>query len=450
LPQYNGAPTLMRTLVIGFMSVWSTVVLANQPSLLDAGGVEITLGETTVRGSSFVVQLGLVPNDKPINLALGVRSLTAKTSMLEVQGNSAVSAEWGDSNTSGQQDSHQSKEIAPRQLLIELKTQQGSEIPILKLQVGKALLAAIGFSMAPKPSDLAINVSDSYYSSRSWHQPAVYTLCTGRLPLGYDLNCKSLTIRASSVSYPDRGCGKGVFCPTAGCTDVAPRGFCTKVAIEPTTAPALFDLSLTGQFVLHKWVAQLRTLSPALERQIACGKEWEQFIASHQDMPQFALLPSDTRVPLPRSDPCGAYQSSAVVFLGGVATEEIRYGGIRMNTYGRPVLVGIIPDPFPFQGQVPMRGISGGLLVVGGQSSSSWEISILRDSRVEVGSFRVGTMKQLKFDLPSSFSAIDTPPKGMHTYTLLAKGEGTSIVLNQARLYGYELHHDSRSGNELR
>ena len=409
-----------------------------------------------LRGAAFVLEMGVVRDDAPIEAQLHLRNLTDKVMNLRlVPFPIDVSTEW---IQEGAPTSKTNRRVGPKNVAvfrIKWSPTINLVVPTVRFYDADEVIAEVGLSFTAAPFEQPITTGGRYTTSA--RSRSGFYLPTGKPPVGYKLDCNSVKITARAVGDPaDWGCGKGI-----SCTNQKPcspdDGYLVMAGVALTGHEFVLDLSLTATFRLAEPSPRLRLVSDVARendsraRTTACKEDWERFLASQKAVPQFQTFPlGGDRY---RSEPCLPLQSSYM----GAATVNVKYrewtdmlyAGIRIKTNGKQMLVGFIPaGSRPLKRDDPaLESSYFGLNQVGTVSQSTgFEVRIIRDGKICVGSFKFGlnTSEIPYVYVPTNMIAFDRPGAGVHIYTaqvrmLGAASTKVNFVLTGSRLFAIEL-----------
>jgi hypothetical protein len=427
-----------------------------QTASTNGGPVELTVGTQVLRGAAFVLEVGVVRDDAPIEVQLHLRNLTDKVMNLRlVPFPIDVSTEW---IQEGAPTAKTNRRVGPKNgavFLIKWSPTINLVVPTVTIYDADEVIAEVGLSFTAAPFEQPITTGGRYTTSA--RSRSGFYLPTGKPPVGYKLDCNSVKITARAVGDPaDWGCGKGI-----SCTNQKPcspdDGYLVIAGFALTGHEFVLDLSLTATFRLAEPSPRLRLVRDVARendrraKTTACKEDWERFLVSQKAIPQFQTFPpaGDTY----RTEPCVPLQSS---YTGVTKVDtkdrewtDIVYAGIRIKTNGKFVLVGFIPaGSRPLKRDDPGLEPSGfGLNQVGTVSQSTgFEIRIIRDGKVCVGSFGFGlnTTDIPYVYVPTNMIAVEHPSAGVHIYTAQVRMLGAApkrlnFALGSSRLFAIEL-----------
>ncbi|MGB7602727.1 MAG: hypothetical protein WBM24_20660 [Candidatus Sulfotelmatobacter sp.] len=442
--------------------------------------IELALGNTSRRGTDFVLQYGLIRNDVATEVDIGVRNVAGESLPIRIATTSDVLLAWSGEKPISQALNAIFAKNQQRRLSISFRPTADDPIPIVRFTLGGALIATLSLSFVAEDDRLPIQAGGSYAGSSS----AGVSLCTGKHPVGYKLDCASVKINGEPP-YPGGKCAKNVNCVvgTSACGASADQRYsCIIVRPSPVGGIIHFDAILTADFVLEDASPQLMLLSEVeeanrlIQKKQECQEDWVHFIASQKGVAQFGPPEQGPRFES-RDAPCSPFQSSLIEapFHSSVpgapdnSWRDVKAGGVRIRTTGRPVMVGIIPEAEKLS--LPTYFVPTSLSIINVDmnvpeaGTNGWQIAIVRDFKIQVGVFLIGAdFNQAGISIPSSLMVVDTPPAGTHVYTLRVLFTGTPAAhgvtvgkahvmiensqmnLAQARFFAYELSRGSAKG----
>jgi len=137
------------------------------------------------------------------------------------------------------------------------------------------------------------------------------------------------------------------------------------------------------------------------------------------------------------------------ISLVAVSTEyskwtNVKNASVSIRTGSNPILLNLIPvfgtadKPYRLRLDSPKGGVL-----------NRWELRYLRDLNLPIALFAVGQTTPshaLNVDAPISLTALDSPPAGLHTYTLQIRYVGSQTVHDAPQL---ELRNALMSANSL-
>ncbi len=427
------------------IAVTENVTSTNSP-------VELTLDGHSMRGRDFVIDYGVIRNDQPLEFRLGIRNIGSRSLLIKAIGSEHTTAGWVSTNATDAPDSHTLSKDRQDWLVIRVDTKEAGNA-VVSLYRAEQLIAIIGISYLLGPPSLSRDIDGRYQTSQS--KMMNYSMCTGPVPIGYQLACP-VSIRVSNVAPPPNiSCGfsTGADCdtrPRKQCDPNAAAGYCAAISLPLEHDILQIAMKLSATFTLKPPNGTLR-LSDELEqeqrireRDARCKTEWDNFVASQTGVPEFLSAPTQINSEH-RSAPCAALQTSEIIgtFRGEPADTrwvDVKFGGLRIITSGGPLLVGFTPTPMPPS-------------MVGNQyidvSAIPLELRIIRDKKVVVGTFLfkaslAGENGGLGLQVPPRIVLPDRPSKGTHTYilqmrTLVAHPQSSVEQVNGTALFAYEL-----------
>jgi len=246
----------------GLISYTSVMCFSKDRQTESAPSFDLALNGQRVQGSRFVIDLGMVPIDRDIDLKLSVGALVSGPLTIDAfHSSDNVSVEW--ELVDDEHGLSSRKAIGPHtqaSLLIKLRPSNDKLIPLIVFYSEGKPLGAIGLSYTAVTETLEVSTSSRLNSVPD--TAAHYQLCTGKRPEGYGLECNSVSISASSVGlHHEWSCGKSITCRhLEGCAAGVNienglsdrRGFCEVVTVyqvEQAIVPV--DVSLKATFVLQ-------------------------------------------------------------------------------------------------------------------------------------------------------------------------------------------------------
>jgi hypothetical protein len=450
-----------------FTSLLCSFMTQAQTASESQSAVEITLGQKSVRGSEFVIEMGVIRDDEPFEVRLGLRNLRRSALNLElVSFPTNVSAEWVENIPEHKTHSHDVTEGKQIWFVVKYLPENNVVAPIVKIYNSGTMVAVIGFSLTTAPYEQKFAIGGRYSSNpRSKSQ---YSLPTGKLPDGYQLDCNSVTITSHSVGEShDWNCGKGLECAPTNHKACGSDGYSMDVTAERTGRDLFFDVALTATFRLAEPAPRLRLLNEISSenairaKRKECEDDWERFLEANKNVPQFKSVPFAGSY---RTNACQPLQSSYLfgnTLLSKPAPEwtDWPYGGIRLKTSGKPILVGIIPqgdvdvvkDPYTAAVLASFSVYSAKSLGVA-PGVTGVEIRIVRDGHVCAGTFQLSLntdgANPVSLSVPVGMMTSDVPPAGMHVYTIQVRSIGAKrfyFTIAGSRLFAYELEHNENN-----
>jgi hypothetical protein len=388
--------------------------------------IELTLADTSVRGTDFVLQYGLIRNDMTTAVKIGVRNKSDEPLAIRVSTTEDLLLTWSDGKPASQTLNASFAKNQQRWMSISFKPTPDDPIPIIRFSVGGVLTATLSLSFVAEDDRLPIQAGGSYAGSAS----SGASLCSGKPPSGYKLDCASVKVNGEKIPYPSGKCAKGVNCivPSVPCETAADQhlNYCISVRPPPAGGVIHYDAILTAEYVLEEPSPQLMLLAEVekanrlVQKKQECADDWNHFLDEHKSEAQFHVL-SEAGQPFHfRSEPCDPLQSS---FVGVPVNSEgqwadLIYAGLRIKCLGGPVLVGFVGWGEPLFNDMPREFL--GLFEP--QPSTAMEIMLIRDSKWVVATFAIGGETPddkwgITFGIGSSLTAFDNPPPGTHTYT---------------------------------
>jgi hypothetical protein len=428
----------------------------------NAGPVELTVGTQVLRGSAFVLDMGVVRDDIAVEVQFHLRNLTDKVMNLRLVSFPVdVSTEWVEGGIPSAKTTRRVQSKNDAVFLIKWSPTINLVVPTVRIYDADEVIAELGLSSTPAPFEQPITTGGRYTTSA--RSPSGFYLPTGKPPVGYKLDCNSVKITARAVGNPpaDWGCGKGISCTPYNQKPCSPDdGYLIVAGVALTGHEFVLDLSLTAIFRLAEPSPRLRLVSEVArendsrDKTTACKEDWERFLVSQKAVPQFQTFPpaGDTY----RTEPCLPLQSSRVgntlVDTKEQEWTDMLYAGIRIKTFGKPMLVGFIPaEAKPLKRDDPALD-SSGFIIYSPNSlnrSTGFEVRIVRDGKVCVGSFEFGmNASELSSVLvPTNMIAVDQPQPGVHVYTAQVRmlGPGPKRVyfsIGGGRLFAIELENN--------
>jgi hypothetical protein len=402
---------------------------------------ELRVGQQAVRGTSFVIELGLIRSDKPFEMSVSVRNATNQSVALTLAPTSSVTATWVGQKPEERSSIRTLTPNRPESISIRLSPAVPDPVPLVRLLKGGANAGSIAFSFLAKDYLLS-RTSGGLHSVVGGTNISV---CTGHAPTGYKLLCDSIRFHGAPIQSKPWDCGSNqkksvagegkslvckVFSNDCGISPSGPDPNNTCVLATPGGSGFIdFYADLTYQFVMLDQSPKLRLLADVVaenkkrDSDANCEADWEKFLAANKTIPQFQLWTYQGTINGFRSKACDPVQMSDIG-LGAEAVDgwvDMKYAGVRLKTSGRTVAIGIIPAASPtFAAPNPMDFIKPSYIY------TSVEVMIIRDLNTVVGSFLLGSetsRKPLIFGITfgASLIAFDTPPAGTHLYTLKAK-----------------------------
>lgn len=413
--------------------------------------VELTLGDISRRGTDFVLQYGLIRNDMPTEVKVGVRNVLGESLPIRVATTSDVLLAWSDEKPISRTLNATFAKNQQRWMSISFRPTADDPIPIVRFSLGGVLIATLSLSFVAEDDRLPIQAGGSYAGSSS----ASVALCTGKPPSGYKLDCPSVKVNGEQPPYPSGKCAKSVNCAvsTAACGAVADQrlNYCISVRPSPAGGVIHFDAILTADYVLEETSPQLMLLAEVeeanrlVQKKQKCADDWNHFLDEHKLEAQFQVMSEAGGTVHFRSEPCDPLQGS---YIGVAAASDgqwadLKYAGLRIKCLGGPVLVGIIGFGEPLFNNMAMERL--GLAEPG--LSSTMQLMFMRDSKWVVATFAIGGETPgdnwgVIFGIGSSLTAFDNPPPGIHTYTAKVRYVGSQKSANLApsgRFIAYEL-----------
>jgi hypothetical protein len=199
-------------------------------------------------------------------------------------------------------------------------------------------------------------------------------------------------------------------------------------AVYPSAGVTNFDASITGNYLLKDPSPKLMLLgefkiqSGIQKKMLACREDWIAFLDQHGAEPPFKQLTEPNSLDIRyRSEPCAPLQFSLIGSYPGARSSgdwvDVPYSGLRIDSSGANVLLGVIPY---------WSLIAWGM---GSRTGSPFhleppaEIEFVRDSTYIVGTFRISseianTPQGTVFSTGSSLVTFDHPKPGVHIYSL--------------------------------
>jgi hypothetical protein len=422
----------------------------------NGGPVELTVGTQMLRGTAFVLEMGVVRDDIPVEVQFHLRNLTDKVMNLHLVSFPVdVSTEWIEG---GAPSAKTNRRVGPKNdavFRIKWSPTINLVVPTVRIYDADEVIAELGLSFTPAPFEQTVTSGGRYTTSA--RSPSGFYLPTGKPPVGYKLDCNSVKVTARAVGdRSDWGCGKGI-----SCTSQKPcspdDGYLISAGVALTGHEFVLDLSLTAIFRIAEPSPKLRLANDVARennsraRTKACKEDWERFLVSQKAIPQFQTFPpaGDTY----RTEPCLPLQSS---YTGVTSVDtkdrewtDILYAGVRIKTNGKLMLIGFTPA-----GSKPLKRDDPGMLASGFalnqvgtvSQSTGFEIRIVRDGKVCVGSFGFGleTTDIPYIYVPTNMIAVDHPSAGVHIYTAQVRMAGAAsrrvnFALGGSRLFAIEL-----------
>jgi hypothetical protein len=201
-------------------------------------GLELSLDGTTVKGSRFLISLGIQVDRNPVGFRLTVKNPSASSQALDVfTTGRSIDARWTkptDKNGLVTRTTIGSGEEQTLDVRVMTNTAD-SEAPTISVMAGGAMMGAIVISYRVDLAQKTRTTGGEYWTYRGvqFQQmlPKVhYELCTGVAPIGYHLDPASVHIESRTVigGHP-RSCGAWMDCTPAPVTD---GNVCYQFAIE--------------------------------------------------------------------------------------------------------------------------------------------------------------------------------------------------------------------------
>lgn len=171
-------------------------------------GVEITVAGKSLRGIDFVLECGLLRNDVPLDLQIGVRNILDTTLSLGVVASSDLSVSWT-ANNNGRltRDLDRNQQ---RWLTVSLHPTGSDPVPIIRLYEGKTLVATLSFAFVLV--DYRIPVQQGGPFEGMYPSALGVNLCFGHPPHGYRLDCSSIRMNGLVPPESKGTCGPGLTC----------------------------------------------------------------------------------------------------------------------------------------------------------------------------------------------------------------------------------------------
>jgi hypothetical protein len=420
----------------------------------DVETISIRYSNDVVSSRNSVLDLDVIRPDMPTNLALEVTNKTSSKVFLAISSSEDVMASWVGRDAKGLPSQTTIEPLGKENISVQIRPvhirRAGQPRPnsYLALHTHGRLIALVEITDHEGPARFIRKSTDRFYSS-SRSAVGVGSLCTGKRPPGYVLDCSSVQFAATAVGAAHNwSCGGDLLCtfqtctPDIGSDSTEDKGLCVSLGTKKTDQVLTFDATLTAAFEVGSPHGKLLAQGSAIEqvKQIddtaACLTAWNAFIESHKSLPIFQPVEQTLKIvpPIPtpanpvvtwRDYPCAALQSTTMgpPAAYGPGWQDLKWSGIRLETKGGLVLLGIVPSDMTYT--------SLGVDLNGG------DIRILRDANFVVGEWS-STLSQpglgSGITVGTSYFAIDTPPPGLHIYSVQVIKSGSN-----GRFVAYEL-----------
>ena len=421
-----------------------------QPSV----SLEVTFGKTTLRGTDFVLQYGLLRDDEPLSLQVGIRNVRGQALSLKLVASDDLSVSVAEDNGNPRKSIMQLSANQQKWLSISLHPSGNDPVPLVTFYNNDRLFASLSFSFVLEKYRLPVQEGGHYFG----FYPSRVTLCLSKPPQEYRLDCSSVRINGVVPSTSNSACGSEVTCmaPVACDTNSTnQRAFCARAQVSPGQGVILYDALLTGDYVLKEPSPRLMLLSELLnenrirQRKEKCAADWQAFLDEHKGEPQFEIMNEAGGNVRYRSEPCESVQFSYIGLHPNTTEKwgDQPFAGVRLETSGGSVLVGVLPI-----GRELFQGIASERITLSTPSpSDALEIAFIRDSTYVVGTFRIGaetpdTTWGTEFSVGSTLITFDRPPRGVHFYTMKVRYLGkykSATATVSGRIVAYQLENHS-------